>query len=215
MARFFAGLCYLGVVSISLSVAAGDDAPLLGATKPAPLEVGVPIPDFTCLDDCGQQWKSGQHIGRKIVVIYFYPGDFTDGCTKQAQSFRDGLTRLEKLGVELIGVSGEEVLTHQRFKETYGLRHTLLADPDAALAQRLEIPVKQPAKPVKVRTRGPDGKPLMDNQGKKSIFIERKVTLPRWTLVIGQDGKLASKRMNVDPRTDVDEVVKIVEQLGR
>jgi len=52
----------------------------------------------------------------------------------------------------------------------------------------------------------------MDGQG-KSIFVERKVTLPRWTLIVGRDGTLISKRMNVDPAKDAEEVIKIIEAL--
>jgi peroxiredoxin len=121
---------------------------------------------------------------------------------------------LEELGVGLVGVSGDEVATHQLFKQSHGLKHTLLADPEGALAQRMGIPVQRSAKPVKVRTRDLEGKPLMDGHG-KSVFVERKVTLPRWTLIIGRDGTLVSKRANVDPAKDADEVIKIVEVLAR
>ena len=61
---------------------------------------------------------------------------------------------------------------------------------------------------------GKDGKPLMDEKG-KSIIVERPVTLPRWTLVIGPDGKLAAKRTTVNPVTEADAVLRIVEALGR
>jgi hypothetical protein len=63
-----------------------------------------------------------------------------------------------------------------------------------------------------VRTRGGDGRPLMDEQ-RKSLFVERKVTLPRWTLIIDRTGNLASKRTNVDPAKDAEEAAKIVEVL--
>ena len=213
MAQFFA--CVWGgvVVVLSLPVAACDDAPALAATKPATLEVGAVVPEFVCLDDCGQEWKSHQHAGAKIMVIYFYPGDFTDGCIRQAGAFRDGLTKLEELGVELVGVSGDEVATHKLFKETHGLRHTLLADSEGTLAEKLGIPVQRHARPAKVRTRGADGKPLLDDQG-KSVFIERKVTLPRWTLIIGNDGKLLSLRTKVDPAKDATEVANLLQTLS-
>src|SRR5688500_14295123 len=151
MARSIA-VAWIGfAVTISLSAAGGDDSAPQDNTNPTrqrgtppaeTLTVGAVLPAFTCLDDCGQEWKSNQHVGSKVVVIYFYPGDFTSGCTKQAQAFRDGLTRLEELGVELVGVSGDEVATHKLFKETHSLRHTLLADPDGVLADQLGIPVQ-------------------------------------------------------------------------
>src|SRR5687767_2505536 len=200
-------------IAISLSATLADDTPKNTPPTAVPLAVGAALPEFTCLDDGGQEWKSNQHVGNKVLVIYFYPGDFTSGCTKQAQAFRDGLTRLEELGVELVGVSGDEVATHKLFKETHSLRHTLLADPDGVLADQLGIPVQRPAKPIKVRTRGPDGKPLLDNQG-KSLFIERKITLPRWTLIISRDGHLVSKRTTIDPATDATEVALLLQTLS-
>jgi peroxiredoxin Q/BCP len=157
-------------------------------------------------------WKSVDQVGTRIVVLYFYPGDFTGGCTRQAQSYRDAIARLEELGIELVGISGDDVATHKLFKESHGLTHTLLADPDGALAAKLGIPVQRHNRPMKVRTRDSDGKPLLDQQG-KSIIIERKVTLPRWTLIIARDGTLVSKRTNVDPAKDAEEVAKTVESL--
>ena len=74
------------------------------------------------------------------------------------------------------------------------------------------IPVKHPAKPAKVRTRELNGKPLMNEQG-KSQFVERKVTLPRWTLIVGRDGKLVSVQKIVDPAKDAEDVLRIVKGL--
>jgi peroxiredoxin Q/BCP len=200
------------LLSFGLSVA---NEPVLPATaNPPDVIVGESLPELESIDEAGQQWKSVDHVGRSVLVMYFYPGDFTGGCIKQAQALREGLARLEGLGVRVVGVSGDEVATHQLFKDAHGLKHTLLADPQGALAQRLDIPVQRPGKPIKVRTRGLDGKPLMDEKG-KSIIVERKVTLPRWTLIVGRDGKLISKRTHVDPAKDAEEVSKLVEALGR
>jgi peroxiredoxin Q/BCP len=176
----------------------------------ADLAVGQPVLAFEGTDDAGQTWKSADHFGQKVIVMYFYPGDFTGGCIKQAEAFRAGLQMLSDGGVEVVGVSGDSVATHKLFKETYGLTHSLLADPDGALAKQLGVPVAE--RPAKVRTRGTDGKPLMDEKG-KSIIVERLVTLPRWTLIIGRDGKLAAKRTTVNPTTEADEVLKVVQSL--
>jgi thioredoxin-dependent peroxiredoxin len=176
----------------------------------ADLAIGQPVLAFEGTDDAGQSWKSADHFGQKAIVIYFYPGDFTGGCIKQAESFRAGLQMLSDAGVEVVGVSGDSVATHKLFKEAYGLTHSLLADPDGALAKQLGVPVSE--RPAKVRTRGADGKPLMDEKG-KSVIVERLVTLPRWTLIIGRDGKLAAKRTTVNPATEADEVLKVVQSL--
>jgi peroxiredoxin Q/BCP len=196
---------------MSIDARAADDVPAEKNEAPA---VGQTLPDFTGTDDRGQPWKSADHLGRKVVVFYFYPGDFTGGCIKQAESFREGLKSLENLEIAVVGISGDQAATHQLFKQSYGLRHTLLADPDGELARQLGIPVRRSEKPALVRAIDPDRKPLLDEQG-KPITVERKVTFPRWTMIIDRDGKLISKRTQVNPATDADDVRKIVEALPK
>src|SRR5262245_44561520 len=167
------------------------------------------LPAFTSLDDQGHAWKSAEHVGKKIVVLYFYPGDFTGGCTRQAQASRETLTQIEELGAEVVGVSGDEAATHRLFKTTYGLTHSLLADNEGKLARLLGVPVKAGAK---LRATSPDLKPLLNADGTR-IEIERPVTLARWTVVVGRNGQIASMRSVVNPVTDAEEVLKIVETL--
>jgi thioredoxin-dependent peroxiredoxin len=203
---------WIGVlVAISFSVAAGDDSALKATAKTEALAIGQPLPTLNSIDDAGQPWKSADHVGQKILVMYFYPGDFTGGCTRQAQAYRDGLAKIEELGAEVVGVSGDEVATHKLFKETYGLTHTLLADPKGELAKLLGIPVKAGGK---VRATGPDRKPLIDADGKR-IDLVRPVTLARWTLMVGRDGKIVSLRSVVNPVTDVEDVRKIIEAMPK
>jgi peroxiredoxin Q/BCP len=197
---------------LSLSLLPGS-VPVHEAAAMQPTEVkkGAPLPAFESVDDEGRTWKSSDHIGQKVLVLYFYPGDFTGGCTKQAQAYREGLAQIEALGAEVVGVSGDEVATHKLFKETYGLTHALLADREGEVAKLLGMPVKAGGK---VRATGPDRKPLLDAEGKR-IDIQRPVTLARWTLVVGRDGKVASLRNKVNPVTDVEEVRKLVETLAK
>lgn len=202
-----------GVLIGLLSVCEAADEPKSGTGEQTEaLAVGRPLLGLEGIDDAGQPWKSADFIGQKILVLYFYPGDFTGGCIKQAEAFRAGLQMLSDAGVEVVGVSGDSVETHKLFKESHGLTHTLLADPDGALAKQLGVPVTERVQ--KVRTRGADGKPLMDEKG-KSIIIQRQVTLPRWTLIIGRDGKLVARRTTVNPATEADEVLTIVKTLSQ
>lgn len=178
---------------------------------PAALAVGDMLPVFESTDDQGLPWKSADHVGKKVLVLYFYPGDFTGGCIKQAEAYRDGLAKIEELGVELVGVSGDEVAAHKLFKETYALRHALLADTKGELAKLVGVPVSGGGR-VSPRTR--EGKPIPDADGKRIVF-DRPVTTARWTVVIDQDGRIAALRTIVDPVTDSEEVRKIVEALPR
>ena len=178
---------------------------------PVVLAVGDLVPDFESIDEQGLPWKSADHVGKKVVVQYFYPGDFTGGCIKQAEAYREGLAKLEDLGVELVGVSGDEAGSHKLFKETYALKHALLADTEGKLGKLLGVPAGGPGR-GQAMTPGPNRKPILDAEGKR-ILIQRSVTLERWTMVIGRDGKMASLRKIVNPVTDSEEVRKIVAAL--
>jgi peroxiredoxin len=187
MTRLFAAMragCLALVVSVSARAA--DDRP---AERDEMLTAGRTLPDFVSIDDMGQPWKSAYYVGHKVLVFYFYSGDFTGGCIKQAQAFREGLKSLEDLDVEVVGVSGDQVATHQLFKQSHRLTHTLLADPEGLLATQLGIPVRRSDKAATVRASDLDRKPLVDEQG-KPITVERKITLPRWTVIIDREGKL-------------------------
>lgn len=195
--------------------------PLIGsaqepAVPPVPASVsalaaGDGLPAFTSFDEQGQAWKSADHVGAKVVVLYFYPGDFTGGCRKQAENFREMLTSIEALGAEVVGVSGDEAPTHALFKEAFELKHTLLADTQGELAKSLGVPVSRGGK---VRTRDREGKTLVDKAG-NSIVVERPSTLARWTFIVDRGGKIASVRQNVNPTTDAQEVLELVESLAK
>src|SRR5205814_8540789 len=102
--RLVALVAALAAVSITGGPGAGSDEP---KDKAVELKVGDPAPPFVLSDDQGKPWKSADHFGKKWVVIYFYPGDFTPGCTIQAKAFKEGMTKLAEEGVEVVGISGD------------------------------------------------------------------------------------------------------------
>ena len=200
---------WLGIALVILSFMSGtagithaDDS----AAKSNGTAVGEALPELEALDEQGNVWKSAGRTRKGPLVIYFYPGDFTGGCIKQAQKFQELVEKFREAGAEVVGVSGDEVATHRLFKETFKLPQTLLADPEGKLAGALGVPVSAGQK---VRTRGPDGKPLMDERG-KSVIVARPSTLARWTFIVGSDGKVLARRENVNPLQDADEVLKLV-----
>jgi peroxiredoxin Q/BCP len=99
------------------------------------IPVGELAPDFTALDDRNHKLTLSSLRGRP-VVLYFYPKDDTPGCTKQACSFRDRQSDLESLGASVIGVSGDDVASHEAFRDKYRLNFPLLSDPDHSIAER-------------------------------------------------------------------------------
>jgi peroxiredoxin Q/BCP len=102
-------------------------------TTPAPrLSPGDPAPDFTLLDDAGNEVSLSSLRGRKVVV-YFYPAAMTPGCTKQACDFTATQDAFREEGYEVLGISPDkpEKLARFRDKEALGIR--LLSDPDKAV----------------------------------------------------------------------------------
>jgi peroxiredoxin Q/BCP len=94
------------------------------------LKVGDTIPNFKAKDSNGNDFDSKNIVGRKPVVIYFYPKDNTPGCTAEACSFRDQYEDFKDLGAEVIGISSDSVASHQEFTKHYKLPFILLSDSD-------------------------------------------------------------------------------------
>ena len=202
-------LC-LAVLCLTSQLVRADDEPKPETPTPR-LAVGDLLPAFESLDDEGSVWKSADHAGDKVLVLYFYPGDFTSGCAKQAEAYRGGLAKLQEMGAEVVGISGDEVSTHKLFKEAYGLKHTLLADPRGELAAMVGLPVRAGER---LSPTGPDRKPIVDESGNR-IRVERAVTIQRWTMVVGRDGRIASIKKVANPITDVEDAQKILEELHK
>jgi thioredoxin-dependent peroxiredoxin len=96
-------------------------------------KVGDTAPLFVGQDQDGKTVKLADLIGKKIVLLYFYPKDFTGSCTKEACGFRDRMGELKMDNVEVIGVSFDSAERHKKFIEKYNLNFTLLADPDGKI----------------------------------------------------------------------------------
>ena len=127
---------------------------------------GDPAPDFTAVDDEGRPVRLSDFGGRP-VVLYFYPKDYTPGCTAEACHFRDRHADLEALGAVVLGVSPDPPQTHQGFRQRHRLPFRLLADPDRSLAAaygvRRDLPVIGRFVPLVDRVTfviGPDGRIL-------------------------------------------------------
>ena len=104
------------------------------------LKVGDKIPNFTAKDTNGNDFDSQELIGEKPLVIYFYPKDNTPGCTVQACSFRDQYEDFKDLGAEVIGISSDSVLSHQKFSQQYQLPFILLSDSDKKIRKLFGVP---------------------------------------------------------------------------
>jgi peroxiredoxin Q/BCP len=108
-------------------------------TLAAMLDVGEKAPPFSGRDQKGQEIRSEALLARGPVVLYFYPKDFTPGCTREACLFRDAFEDLAGLGATVVGVSADGEASHAKFAAQHGLPFSLLSDPDRALARAYGI----------------------------------------------------------------------------
>jgi peroxiredoxin Q/BCP len=136
------------------------------------LTESVKAPDFT-LPASGGQTVSLHDMGGRRVILYFYPKDDTPGCAKEACQFRDLFPDFSGSGAEVLGISPDDVGSHDKFVAKYGLPFTLLADPGHEIAQAYGV-WKQKC-----------------NYGKKYMGIERT------TFLIDKDGTIQRIWRNV------------------
>ncbi|MEY3172180.1 MAG: hypothetical protein RLZZ436_93, partial [Planctomycetota bacterium] len=167
------------------------------------LKVGDKAPEFSALDENGREWKSADVVGKKIIVVYFYPADMTGGCTKQACAFRDDLGKLKEQGVEVVGVSGDSVKNHQLFRKAHNLNFTLLADTEGRVAEAFGVPVVREEKTVKAVIDG------------REELLTRSITARRWTFVIDRSGNIAARNTMVVAAEDSRAIQEIVAGLQK
>lgn len=145
----------------------------------AELSVGDRAPVFALSTGDGRTVKLADFRGQR-VVLYFYPKDDTPGCTKEACSFRDELSVFSKLRTVVLGVSGDDVSSHQRFAEKFRLTFPLLSDPDFAVSKAYGV-YKQ-----------------------KSMYGRTYRGIERTTFIIDDEGRVAAifPKVHVDGHTD-------------
>jgi len=102
------------------------------------LRVGQKAPDFEITTSSGKRIKLSDFVGKKNVVLYFYPADFTPVCTRETCGFRDSYAELASNDTEVIGVSVDTDESHRRFAEKYEVPFELVSDQKQDLAQSYE-----------------------------------------------------------------------------
>lgn len=104
-------------------------------------EVGSFVPQFTLADQNGNSFSVSSVIGKKNLVIYFYPKDDSPGCTAEACAFRDEFEIFNEADAMIIGISGQSVASHKKFAEKYRLSFTLLSDDGDKVRKLFGVPV--------------------------------------------------------------------------
>lgn len=106
----------------------------------AKISLGSTIPEFSLSDQDGNSFKIGTFLGKKNLVIYFYPKDDSPVCTKQACSFRDQFEIFKVADALIIGISSGSVSSHKEFAEKYNLNFTLLSDEGNRVRKLFGVP---------------------------------------------------------------------------
>jgi len=102
------------------------------------LTKGKKGPAFSAPNQDGEIVSLKDYLGKK-VAIYFYPKDDTPGCTEQACNIRDNMSGLKKTGIEIIGISVDDVKKHKKFEQKYELPFTLIADEDKKIVEKYQV----------------------------------------------------------------------------
>ena len=146
------------------------------------IEEGKPAPDFELQSDSGATVRLSDLRGRP-VVLYFYPKDDTPGCTTEACEFRDAYDVFRERGAEVLGVSPDNVRSHEKFKTKYGLPFTLLADPEHTAAEAYGV------------------------WGERSFAGKKYMGVNRSTFVIDEDGNVARAMIGIKPAGHANDVL--------
>ena len=160
----------------------------------AQVAVGDKAPVFTATTDEGSTWKLADYIGKKNVVVYFYPAAMTGGCTKQACAYRDAQPAIESANAVVVGISGDNPEGLKLFKKAETLNFTLLADEKGEIAKSFGVPVK-------------DGGTITREIEGKSYDLTRGATASRWTFIIDKKGNVVYKNEQVDAAKDAEAVL--------
>lgn len=103
------------------------------------IQIGSKAPDFSLPDQNGNRFDLSDYLGKINLVVYFYPKDESFGCTREACSFRDNYEVFREAGAEVIGISSDNVSSHQAFAANHKLPFILLSDKDRAVAGKYGI----------------------------------------------------------------------------
>ncbi len=163
--------------------------------KDMALNIGDRAPEFVLNNQDGELWNIKTYLGKKNIVVYFYPAAMTGGCTKQACSYRDAKSDLEGQDIMVVGISSDAVKNLKAFQQENQLNFNLLSDASGEVAKKFGVPLG-------------DGSIIMKKIGEDEISLERSYTPNRWTFVIDKQGKIAYKDTDVNAADDGNTILE-------
>jgi peroxiredoxin Q/BCP len=175
---------------------------LLAHDKESTLNIGDKAPNIVLNDQDGNLWNLKDHLGKKNIVVYFYPAAMTGGCTKQACSYRDSKDELEDLDIVVVGVSSDAVTGLKVFQQAHQLNFSLLSDASSETARNYGVPTEE-------------GGSILRKVGEEEVTLERSYTPSRWTFIIDKNGKIVYKDTEVDAVEDSQNILEFLKSTER
>ena len=126
----------------------------------------------------------------KKLILYFYPKDMTPGCTTESIEFNDNLSKIKKLGAQVVGVSRDKITSHEKFIDKYNFKFPLISDPEEKLCKSFDV-IKE-----------------------KSLYGRKYMGVDRSTFIIDVDGKVLYAWRGVKVKGHVDEVLSKLKELS-
>ena len=149
------------------------------------LQEGMQAPAFTLANKDGKMVSLSDFLGKK-VVLYFYPKDNTPGCTRQACAFAAAYSKFEKKNAVVVGISKDNVSSHEKFAEKYNLPFILLSDSDLQAIQAYGV------------------------WQEKKLYGRISMGVVRTTFIIDEQGKIMKVMPKAKPDTNAAEVLEIL-----
>jgi len=147
------------------------------------MEIGSLAPDFSLAGSDGKNHKLSDYRDKK-VILYFYPKDNTPGCTNEACDFRDNITTINDLNAVVLGISKDNLNSHNKFIEKFNLPFVLLSDEDKVVCELYDV-IKE-----------------KNMYGRKTLGIERS------TFIIDENGILIKEFRKVKVKGHIEEVLE-------
>jgi len=149
------------------------------------LRVGDKLPFISLADQTGNPFNTQQIIGKK-TILYFYPKDNTSGCTAEACSLNADFDKWMKAGYQIVGVSPDSTVSHQKFIAKYNLQFTLLADTEKELANAFGV------------------------WGEKSLYGRKYMGILRTTFIINEQGIITHVIEKVNTKEHSQQLFKVL-----
>jgi len=151
--------------------------------KQAELAEGSIAPDFAMKDGGGREMKLSELRGKKSAVVYFYPKDFTPGCTMEATEFSRDYKKFKDADIEIVGVSPDDEESHQKFRSKMGMPYPLVADTENEVSKKYGV------------------------YGLKSFMGREYMGVNRSTFLVDKSGKIVRIYRKVKPAGHSQEVL--------